>query len=76
MAERAEVATAVEDEQTHVLFIPTSSGYSLLERPGPAPAVGATVDVDGDSENAGHFVVCKHGRPVPGGPRCAYVERV
>ena len=22
------------------------------------------------------FVVCKHGRPVPGGPRCAYVERV
>jgi hypothetical protein len=65
-----------DDEKAHVLFIPTSSGYSLLERSGPAPAVGATVDVDGDSENAGHFVVCKHGRPVPGGPRCAYVERV
>ena len=60
----------------HVLFIPTQSGYSLLERPGPAPAVGASVEVDGDSENAGHFVVCKHGRPVLGGPRCAYVERV
>jgi chromosome segregation ATPase len=75
LAERAEVATSVEDGQTHVLFIPTSSGYSLLERPGPAPAVGETVDVDGDSENAGHFVVRKHGRPVPGGPRCAYVER-
>ena len=72
----AEVVKPVDDEQTHVLFIPTQSGYSLLERPGPAPAVGATVDVEGDSENAGHFVVCKHGRPVPGGPRCAYVERV
>jgi DNA repair exonuclease SbcCD ATPase subunit len=71
-----EVAASVEDEHMHVLFIPTSSGYSLLERSGPAPAVGASVDVDGDSENAGHFVVCKHGRPVPGGPRCAYVERV
>ena len=67
---------SVDEEQTHVLFIPTQSGYSLLERPGPAPAVGATVEVEGDSENAGHFVVCKHGRPVPGGPRCAYVERV
>ena len=73
--ERRQVSASDEDEQTHVLFIPTQSGYSLLERPGPAPAVGATVEVDGDSENAGHFVVCKHGRPVPGGPRCAYVER-
>jgi hypothetical protein len=86
LAERAEelarvhdlgqVAASDEDEHMHVLFIPTSSGYSLLERSGPAPAVGASVDVDGESENAGHFVVCKHGRPVPGGPRCAYVERV
>lgn len=65
-----------DDEKAHVLFIPTSSGYSLLERSGPAPEIGATVEVDGESENAGHFVVRKHGRPVPGGPRCAYVERV
>ena len=36
-----EVATSVDDEHMHVLFIPTQSGYSLLERPGPAPAVGA-----------------------------------
>jgi chromosome segregation ATPase len=71
-----EVAASVEDEHMHVLFIPTQSGYSLLERSGPAPAVGASVEVDGESENAGHFVVCKHGRPVLGGPRCAYVERV
>jgi hypothetical protein len=70
------VDSEIDDEKAHVLFIPTSSGYSLLERPGPAPAVGETVEVDGDSGNAGHFVVCKHGRPVPGGPRCAYVERV
>ena len=75
-ADRGEGAAPVEDEQTHVLFIPTQSGYSLLERPGPAPELGATVEVDGESENAGHFVVRKHGRPVPGGPRCAYVERV
>ena len=74
-ADRGEGATD-EEEQTHVLFIPTQSGYSLLERPGPAPELGATVEVDGESENAGHFVVRKHGRPVPGGPRCAYVERV
>jgi hypothetical protein len=71
-----EASTSDQDEHMHVLFIPTSSGYSLLERSGPAPAVGESVEVDGDSENAGRFVVCKHGRPVPGGPRCAYVERV
>jgi chromosome segregation ATPase len=70
-----EVDAALEEEQEHVLFIPTSSGYSLLERPGPPPEVGAPVEIGGDSENAGHFVVRKHGRPVPGGPRCAYLER-
>ena len=64
-ADRGEVASTVEEERTHVLFIPTQSGYSLLERSGPAPAIGETVEVDGESENAGHFVVLKHGRPVP-----------
>ncbi|MDX6440053.1 MAG: hypothetical protein QOF45_2636 [Gaiellaceae bacterium] len=81
LRERAEAVAAtpadtdVDEEQEHVLFVPTSSGYSLLERSGPAPDPGAPVEIGGDSENAGHFVVRKHGRPMPGGPRCAYLER-
>jgi chromosome segregation ATPase len=79
LRERAEALAAagadVDEEQEHVLFIPTSSGYSLLERSGAAPELGAPVEIDGDSENAGQFVVRKHGRPLPGGPRCAYLER-
>ena len=72
----AEGVTSVAEEHLHVLFIRTESGFSLLERPGPAPAVGETVEVDGNSEHAGHFVVRTHGRAGDGGPRCAYVERV
>ena len=35
--ELGEVAASVEDEHMHVLFIPTQSGYSLLERSRPGP---------------------------------------
>ena len=65
-----------EEEQKHVLFTPNPSGYSMLERSGPPPAVGAGVEIGGDSESAGLFVVRKHGESVPGGPCCVYLERV
>ncbi len=54
-----------------VLFVPTPSGYQLIERSGPLPAVGEEVGVSG-----GQLVVAKLGAsPLPGDPRrCAYLE--
>jgi hypothetical protein len=62
-------------ERTHVLFVPAASGYTLVERDGVAPAVGAFVEL---SEPRGRFVVRRLGpSPLPGPKRrCAYLERV
>ena len=62
-------------ERTHVLFVPSASGYTLVERDGVAPAVGAFVEL---TEPRGSFVVRRLGpSPLPGPKRrCAYLERV
>jgi chromosome segregation ATPase len=62
-------------ERTHVLFVPSASGYTLVEREGTAPAVGAFVEL---SEPRGRFLVRRLGpSPLPGVKRrCAYLERV
>ncbi len=70
-----ETTTSVPEprgEAAHVLFVPSASGYTLVERDGTAPEAGDTVEVDG-----GHFVVRRHGpSPLPGPRRrCAYLER-
>jgi len=62
-------------ESSHlVFFLASSGGWTMLERPGPAPAVGVLVDMsaDGGSEFGS---VTKVGRPpVPGTSlRCAYL---
>jgi hypothetical protein len=59
-------------EAAHVLFVPSTTGYTLLERDGAAPEAGDTVEVDG-----GRYVVRRHGpSPLPGPRRrCAYLER-
>jgi chromosome segregation ATPase len=59
-------------EAAHVLFVPSASGYTLVERDGIAPEAGDIVEVDG-----GRYVVRRHGpSPLPGPRRrCAYLER-
>ena len=71
-AEEATVAEAAA-EQAHLLFVPAPSGYALVEWPGPSPASGTLLDVDGSS-----FVVRRVGAsPLPArGLRCAFLERV
>ena len=61
-----------KSEAAHVLFVPSATGYTLLERDGIAPEAGDIVEVDG-----GRYVVRRHGpSPLPGPRRrCAYLER-
>ena len=56
---------------SYVLFVPSPNGYSLQEREGDPPQVGAEVE-----EQAGRFVVTKvASSPLPGdGRRCAYLQ--
>jgi len=55
---------------THLLYV-SREGWQLVERDGPAPPVGGTVAIDGES-----LVVVRTGRsPLPGDPRaCVYLE--
>jgi predicted nucleic acid-binding Zn-ribbon protein len=70
-----ETTTSVPEtrsEAAHVLFVPSATGYTLVEREGVAPEAGDIVEVDG-----GRYVVRRHGpSPLPGPRRrCAYLER-
>jgi hypothetical protein len=58
---------------THVVFVWTPNGYSLREREGEPPRVGAEID-----DQDGHFVVTKvAASPLPGDTRrCAYLQPV
>ena len=63
-------ATRAYDESAHLLFVPSAAGYLLLERTGPAPGAGETVEVEGST-----LVVTKIG-PSPFGSSslaCAYL---
>lgn len=73
--ERHAEATAAAEaaaEHAHLLFVPSADGYGLVEWPGPSPASGALLDVDGRS-----FLVRRVGAsPLPGRRlRCAFLER-
>jgi hypothetical protein len=67
LVETPEPATA------HLLFVPTSKRYELVERDGPAPSEGASVVLDDVP-----FLVSKVGpAPFPDEPRvCAFLLRV
>jgi hypothetical protein len=58
--------------RTHKLFVPTASGYRLLDRNEPAPVVGAEVDLV-DGEAVIRYVVSKVARPSPPGAAESYV---
>jgi len=57
----------------HILFLPTPAGYELVERPGPPPAPGETVEIEG---RLGAYVAAKVGpAPLPGDRRpCVYLQ--
>ena len=58
----------------HLLFVPGSAGYALIERSGPAPGLGTEVEVGERGER--RYVVSRLGRaPLPDDRRpCAYLE--
>jgi chromosome segregation ATPase len=68
--ESAEEATV---GRAHLLFVPSSSGYALIEFEGEDPPSGALLDVDGVS-----YIVRRIGAsPFPGGRlRCVYLDPV
>ena len=78
-AEQAEQPQAVEaaEEATggraHLLFVPSSSGYALIDFEGPDPPSGTLLDVDGVN-----YVVRRVGAsPFPGDRlRCVYLDLV
>ena len=59
-------------ERAHLILTPSSDGYTVRERPGPAPASGTLLDVDGVG-----FVVLRVGAsPFPRSPlRCVFLHR-
>jgi hypothetical protein len=59
--------------EPHLLFISSPGGYSLVEREGPRPSIGHSVELP---EQAVSFVVTKLGSsPLPNDPRiCAYLQ--
>lgn len=55
----------------HTLFVPTASGYAVVERVGPPPEPGEAVVVDGKS----YFAEGYRSSPFPADPRpCVIVE--
>jgi hypothetical protein len=66
----AEAPAAVGVERGWVAFVASPHGYRLLDGPGPLPAVGATILLDG----APHRVGKVGPSPLPGDSRrCAYL---
>jgi hypothetical protein len=61
--------------ERHLLFVSTSSGYSLVEREGPPPSVSHSIELP---EQAVSFLVTKLGpSPFPNDPRiCAYLDPI
>src|SRR2546421_695979 len=60
---------------THLMSVPTPSGFVLLERPGPTPAVGTQVRFEEEPDTT--FVVTKVNAASDANPRpCAFLERL
>ena len=59
--------------RAHLLFVPSASGYALIEFPGPDPPSGTVLDIDG----VGYVVHRVGASPFPGSRlRCVFVEPV
>jgi hypothetical protein len=75
-AEQPRDEPAVDDAtigRAHLLFVPSASGYALIEFPGPDPPSGTVLDIDG----VGYVVHRVGASPFPGSRlRCVFVEPV
>ena len=75
----AEVEVEVNEQrgepEGHVLFVPSSSGYELVERNGMTPSTGERIELDG---REGSYAVTRVVRsPLPDDERrCAYLELI
>ncbi len=67
------VRTDQHSAERHLVFVSTSGGYELIEREGPPPSVGRSIELP---EQALSFLVTKLGpSPLPNDPRiCAYLD--
>ncbi len=72
---RPRVVEGPAPPSSHVLFVPTPTGYLLLEREGAPPAPGDELEL---AEARGRLLVTKLGRaPLPGERRpCAFLSRL
>ena len=62
---------APENEQEHLLFVPSGTGYSVLRRPGACPAAGSSLH----AADGRPFAVVRIGpSPLGDGLRCAFLE--
>ncbi|HEV8602174.1 MAG TPA: hypothetical protein VGQ68_02130 [Gaiellaceae bacterium] len=61
-------------DQGHILFVSKPTGYELVERGGEPPAIGSTVELDGQE---GHWIVSRISlSPLPQDRRpCAYLQQ-
>lgn len=76
--EATDAPKAMEDaaaDERHLLFVPGSGGYSIVEHSGPAPTAGSRLDVVDAAGVPTPFVVMKVGRsPLPSFcGRCAFL---
>ena len=64
-----------ETEARHLAFVSGAQGYTIVELPGPPPALGANIEI---ADVPGSFIVAKlASAPLPNDPRvCAYLEPV
>lgn len=58
------------EEDRHLLFVPTSAGYRIIERHGAAPEFGATVELAADHASRSYLVVKRARAPFPESRRC------
>jgi hypothetical protein len=70
--DQPETTSPPAQKEQYLLCVPTPAGYVLLDRVGPLPTVGQSVNVP---EEEGNFTVTKVVRLPRNGRPCAYLQR-
>ena len=70
--DQLEAPSPPAQKEQYLLCVPTPAGYVLLDRIGPLPTIGQSVDVP---EEEGNFTVTKVVRLPRNGRPCAYLQR-